>query len=129
MYLVKRFIAPAILLFINRYSQATAHHSPIIYLQLKLSVRIHKEASATFTCSVILCLHSLISLRFDCIDHHQHFFIPSSCLPCRPNQSRIIWRSAQILLCWVFGNLDALVLLYIGFNIRRTIILAVICII
>ena len=30
-YLAKRFIAPAIHLFINRYSQATAHHSPIIY--------------------------------------------------------------------------------------------------
>jgi len=31
-YLAKRFIEPAIHLFINRYSPATAHHLPIIYL-------------------------------------------------------------------------------------------------
>jgi len=32
MYLAKSFIPPAIHLFTNWYSQATAHHSPIIYL-------------------------------------------------------------------------------------------------
>jgi len=31
-YLAKRFIAPAIHLCMNQYSQATAHHAPIIYL-------------------------------------------------------------------------------------------------
>jgi len=31
-YLATRFIAPAIHLFMNRYSQATAYHPPIIYL-------------------------------------------------------------------------------------------------
>jgi len=31
-YLAKRFIAPAIHQLIDRYSQATDHHSPIIYL-------------------------------------------------------------------------------------------------
>jgi len=31
-YLAKRFIMPAIHLFMNPYSQATAHHSPRIYL-------------------------------------------------------------------------------------------------
>jgi len=32
MYLAKSFIAPAIHLLFNRYSQATSHHSPMICL-------------------------------------------------------------------------------------------------
>jgi hypothetical protein len=48
MKLAKTFIAPAIYLFINQYSQATAHYSPIIYLYRKLSVKIHIEAGEIF---------------------------------------------------------------------------------
>ena len=39
-YPAKRFIAPAIHLFINWYSPATAHHLPIRYSELKLSVNL-----------------------------------------------------------------------------------------
>jgi len=45
MYLAKWFIAPAIHLFINRYSQGTSHHSPWIYFELKLLLKLHEEAS------------------------------------------------------------------------------------
>ena len=62
MYLATSFIAPAIHLFINRYLQATAHYSPIIYLYLKLSVKIHKEAGETLTHSVLLLFTSLFLL-------------------------------------------------------------------
>jgi len=85
-YLAKRFIVSAIHLFINRYSQATTHHSPIIYLQLKLSVKIHKDAGETIMHAVLLFLHSLIPDCFDYADHHQQIFSLSLWLPCRPNQ-------------------------------------------
>ena len=49
-YLAKTIIAPAIHLFINWYSQATAHHWPIIYLSMKLTVMLHKEAGDTSWC-------------------------------------------------------------------------------
>jgi len=68
-YHAKRFIVPAIHLFMNRYSQATSYHSPIIYLSLKLSVKVHK-AGEPLTHSVILFLPSFITPRFSCIDRH-----------------------------------------------------------
>ena len=77
MYLAKSFIAPAIHLFINQYLQATAHYLPIIYLQLKLLVKIHTEAGERLTHPVLLFLHSLITPCFDCIDRYQQL---SACL-------------------------------------------------
>jgi hypothetical protein len=74
MYFAKSFIAPAKYLFINQYSEASAHHSPIMYLQLKRSVKIHKEARENLTDSVLLFLHSRVPSRVDCIDGHQHLF-------------------------------------------------------
>jgi len=68
MYHAKRFIAPAIHLFMNRYSQGT-YHSPIIYLYLKLSVKLQK-AGEPLTHSVLLFIPSFISLRFSCIYRH-----------------------------------------------------------
>jgi len=125
MHRAKRFIAPAIHLFMNRYSQATSYHSPIIYLELKLSVKLHK-AGEPWTHYVLLFLPSFISPRFYCIDRNQHLFSLSLWLPCRPNQSGHIWRSAYILLLWAFRILDANVLLYIVFIVRCAIIFAVI---
>ena len=53
MYHAKRFIAPAIYLFMNRYSHATSYNSPIIYLSLKLLVMLHK-AGEPLTHSILL---------------------------------------------------------------------------
>jgi hypothetical protein len=99
MYLAKMFIAPAIYLFINRYSQAAAHHSPIIYLSLKHSVKIHKEAGETLTHSVRLSPPSLVPSLFDCIDRHQHLFSVSRIPPCRPNQTGNIVGAALASRC------------------------------
>jgi len=129
MFLAKSFIVPAIHLFINRYLQASAHHSPIIYLQLKHAVKIHKEAGETLMHSVLLFCHSLVPSCFDCIDRHQHLVSLSLWIPCRPNQSGNIWRGDHILLLLVFRILDAIVLVHIGFNVRRAIIFTVIWII
>jgi len=104
MYPVKSCIAPAIHLFINRYSQVTAHHMAMIYLYRKLSVKIHKESGETLTHSVVHFLPSLIPPRFDCIDSHQNIFGPSLRLPCRLNQSVHIWDCADILLLWHSGS-------------------------
>jgi hypothetical protein len=70
----KRFNAPAIHLFMNRYAQATPYHLPMIYLQLKLLVKLHKETGEPLMHSVIAFLLSYISPCFDYIDHHQHVF-------------------------------------------------------
>jgi len=129
MYLAKRFIAPAIHLFINRYSQATTHHLPMIYLSQKLSVKLHKEAGELLMHSILLCLQSFISPRFYCIDHHQHLFSLSLQLWCWPNQSRNSSRGTCILLVWVFRIVDAIVLLVIRFIVCCTIVFAVIWII
>ena len=56
----KRFIAPAIHLNINQYSQATAHHTQIICLKLRFLVMLHKEAGETLTHSDIHFLRSLL---------------------------------------------------------------------
>jgi hypothetical protein len=77
MYLAKSFIAPAIHLIINQYSQATAYHSPNIYLKVKHSVKIHKEAGETFMHSVLLYLHCLTAANFVCIGRHQQLVILS----------------------------------------------------
>jgi len=69
MYHAKRFISPAIHLFMNRHSQATSYHWPIIYLELKLTVKLH-EAGEPLTHSVLLFLPSFISPHFNCT-HHQ----------------------------------------------------------
>ena len=110
MYHAKIFILPAIHLFMNWYSQATSYHSPIIYLQLKLSDMLHK-AGGQLTHSVLLFLPAFISPRFNCIDCHSHLFSLSLWLPCRPNQSGHIWRGAHILLLWAFRILEAIVAL------------------
>ena len=65
----KGFIALAIHLFINRYSQATSYRSPLIYLYLLLSVKLDK-AGERLTHSVLLFLPSLISPRSNCIECH-----------------------------------------------------------
>jgi len=128
-YLAKRFIPPAIHLFINRYLQATPHHSPMIYLSPKLLVKIHQEVGETLIHSVLLYLHSLIPPRFDCINSPQHLFSLSHWLPCRQNQSGNIWRGTHIPLLWAFCLLDAILLLYVTFTLCRAIVLAVIWII
>jgi len=124
MYHGKRFIAPAIYLFMNRYSHATSYNSPIIYLEQKLSVMLHK-AGELLTHSVLHFLPSFISPRFCCIDRHQHLFSLSLWLPCWPNQSGHIWRGAHILLLWAFRILDAIVLFYIWVIVRCAILFAV----
>ena len=124
MYLVKRFGGHTLHLVINQYFQATAYHSPIKYLQLILSVKIHKEAGESLTHCVLLVLQSLIPHRFNCIDRHQHIFSLSLGLPRRPIQSGNISHSAHIPLLRAFLNLDAIVLLYIRFTIRQAIFFA-----
>jgi hypothetical protein len=129
MYVAKSCIAPATHLFINRYPQATAHHLPIIYLQLKLSDKIHTEAGATWTHSVLLFFHSLIPPRFRCIDRHQQIHGLSPRHSCRPNQSGNMWRGAYMLLPWALRNRNAIALLCMSFNVRHTIVIDVIWII
>jgi hypothetical protein len=90
MYLGKSFIAPAIHLIFNWYPQATAPHLSIVYLQLKLSDKIHKEAAETLTHSVLLFVRSLDSPCFDCIDHLQHFSSLSHGLWCRLNVTPLV---------------------------------------
>jgi len=124
-YLAIRFIAPAIHLFINRYTQAAAHRPPMIYLQLQLLVKLYKEPGETLTHSVLLFLYSLIPPRFYCINCHQHLCSLSLWLPCRPNQSWNIWHSTQIPLLCAFQILNAHALLCIRFNIYRAIVIAV----
>jgi len=128
-YLAKRFIAPAIHLFINQYSQATAHRSPIIYLQLKLSVKLHKEAGETLTHSVQPFLRSLVPPRFYCIDHHKHLFSLALEHPGWPNQSGIIWGGIHIPLLWAFRILNAIALLHIRLNVCHSIFVGVIWIV
>jgi len=128
-YLATRFIVPAIHLFINRYWQATAHYSPIIYLYLKHSVKQHKEAGKTLTHSVRHFLRSHIPPLVNCIDCQQHHSSMSLWVPCWPNPSGNIWHGTPIPLLWAFRILDAIVLLYIRFNIYLAIIFAVIWII
>jgi len=127
-YHAKSFIAPAIHLFMNRYSQATRYHSAILYLQLKLSVKLHK-AGEPLTHSVLPILPSFISPPFYCIAHPQHRFSLSLWLPCWLNQSGHVSRGAQILLQGAFRILHASVQFYIGFLIRCPIFFAVIWII
>ena len=79
--------------------------------------------------SVLLFLHSLIPPRFVYIDRHWDLFSLVLWLPCRPNQSGIIWRGAHIPLCWAAQNLDAIALFYIRFNVCPAIVFAVISII
>jgi len=124
-YHSKRFIAPAIHMSINRYSQVTVHHSPIVYLLLKLLVKILKPAGETLTDSVLLFLDSLSPPRFDCTERHQQFISLSLWLLCRPNQSGNIWCITHIPLFWPFGNLDGIALLYIRFEVCRAICFAV----
>jgi len=124
-YPAKRFIVRAIHLFINRYSQATAHHVPKICLQLKLLVKLHTGACETFTHSVLLFLHSPILPCFDTIDYYQHRFSLSVWLPCWSIQSGHICHGTHIPLLWAFRILDAIVLLYIIINICCAIVFAV----
>jgi hypothetical protein len=125
----KSFIAPAVHLFINRYSQATAHLSPRIYLYLKHSVTIHKEAAEILTHSVLSFLHSLVPSHFKCIDGHQHHFSMLLLLPYSPNHAGNKWCSTHIPLLWGIRIVDAMVLLYTRLSVRHGIILAVIRII
>jgi len=129
MYHGKRFIAPTIHRFINQCSLAPYHHSPIIYLELKLSGKLYQRAGEPLMHSVLLFLLSFISGWFCCIDRHQHLSSLSVWLLCWPNQSGNIWQITNILLLWEYWILDGIVVLYIGFIICRTIILAVIWII
>jgi len=126
MYLAKSFIAPAIYLFINRYSQATAHHALIIYLELKPPVKIRKEAGEPLTHSVVLFLHFLIQPDVNCIDRHQHLFSLTVWLAWTPNQSRNIWYGAHIPLFRAFWILDTILLLYHRFNVCRAVLFTVI---
>ena len=73
-YLAKRFIAPTVHLFSNRYSQSTAYCSPIIYLWLPLSFKQHAKAGELLMYSVRLFLHSFTPPHFCCIDYYQHYF-------------------------------------------------------
>jgi len=73
--------------------------------------------------------HSLIPSCFHCIERHQDIFSLSLRLSCRLNQSGKIWRSDHLTLLWALRILNTIVLLYIRFNNRRAIVLAVILII
>jgi len=125
----KRKIAPAIHLFINVYSETNAHHSPIIYLTLKLLIKLHKEAGETRTHSVLLLLDSSIPPCLHYIDCHQHLSILFRWHLCWPNQSRNIQCSTHIPLLWAFHSLNDSVMSWIIFNVCRAIVFAVIQII
>jgi len=125
-YLAKRYIAPAIHLFINWYSQATAHHSPIIYLQLKLSVQLHKEAGETLTQSVLVFLNSHIPPRIHCINRYEHLLSMATSPPCWLNQYGYIWCGTHILHLWGFDVLNGIVWLNIRLNVCLAILFAVI---
>jgi len=71
---------------------------------------------------VLLFFSSFISPRFNCIDRHQHLLSLSLWLPGRTNQSGHIGRVAHIMLLWAFRILDTIVVLYIGFIVRCTIL-------
>jgi len=75
--------------------------------------------------SILIQFHSRIPPRFNCIERHQHLFSQSLWLPCRPNQSRNIWRSVNIVLLWAVRILDVIVLLYIRFNVHPAIVFTV----
>jgi len=124
----KRFIAPAIHLFMNRYPQHTSYNSPRIHVELKLFVKLH-IAGEPMTHPVLLFLPSIISPRFNCIDHHQHLLRFSIWLPCQPNQAGRVGRSAHILLLRAFRIFDAIVVLYIGFLDHIVILFTVVWII
>jgi len=128
-YHAKRVIAPAIHLFMNQYSQATSYHSLILYLLLKLLLKLHKEAGEPLTHCGLLFLQSFVSPRFYCIDRYQHLFSLALRLSCWPNQSVNIWRGSNILLLSAFRILDAIVVLYIWFIVSCRMIFAVIWII
>jgi len=78
--------------------------------------------------SVLLLLHSLISPRFYCIDHHKQLFSLSVRLLYWPNHSGYNWCCTHIPLLWVFRIHDRIDLLYIRFNVCWTIVFGVICI-
>jgi len=125
-YLAKGFIAPDIQVFINWFSQATSHHSPITYFQLKIFVKLHLEAVEPSMHSVLLFLDSLLPPCFYCIDHQKHLFTHCLWRPYWLNQSGNIECDIHIPLLWAFQVINAIVLLYIKFNVCHAIVCAII---
>jgi hypothetical protein len=113
MYCAKSFIAPAIHLFSNGYFQANDHHSLVIYIELKLSVKKHKEAGETLRYFVVDVLRFCNPAPVDCIDRHYDVCrMLLSLLSCT-TQCRNIWHNAHLSLLWAFWIINAIVLRYI----------------
>ena len=116
--------------FVNYHSYITGHYSCIIILQVKFSVKQHKEPLENILShSVLLCSGSPNPPCFGSIDCHQPpvslFLWP----PCWPNQSRHIWSGRHIPLLRALRILDAVALLYIWFIVCLTVDFALIWII
>jgi len=101
-----RFIAPAIHRVMNGYPDGTCYRPPVLYLLLKLSVKLHSEAGEQFTHSVLHFLHSFVSPRFYCIDRHQHHCRLFVGVAYWPNQSGNNCRCTHILLLYTFRILN-----------------------
>jgi len=85
----------------------------------------NKQVGETLMHSVLLCVHSHIAPRFNCIDSHRHLFSLPLLLACRPNQSGNIWRGSHIPPLWAFRNLDGIDFPNIRFDVCREIVFAV----
>jgi len=73
-YLSEWYISPAILLFINKYSHATAHYSLIWFLYVTFSVKQPIDPGENIlTHSGLPFLVSHIPSWFHCIDCHQNY--------------------------------------------------------
>jgi len=125
-HFAKWFILPAILLFINQYLLVTVQYAPIIFLDIKVSVKLHERPGEnTSTYSVVLCLNPLIRPRFHCMDSHQHQSSRFLWPPCWLNQSGNILCNTHHLLIWGFWFFDAIVQLHVEFIVCLPVIFAV----
>lgn len=102
---------------------------PLMYLKLKLLVKLHREPGETLTHSVQLWLYLLRLSGFDCVDCQHHHFMLCLCIPCWLNQFGNNWLRTHIPRLLAFRNLDAIVLLYVRFNVSHAIVFGVIWII
>ena len=102
-HVAKCFLSPAMLLFINQYSHATAHYSPILFLFIKLSLKQHKDPVVnTSTHFVLLFPIPLINSHFHCIDCQPHDLSLILSPTCWPNHSGNILCGTRIPLHWAF---------------------------
>ena len=104
-HLAEWCISPATLLFINQYSHATAHYSPIMVLYVTSLTKQHIEPGENIlTYSDLLFRVSLIPPCFDCIDGDQLLCSLLAWPPCLPNWSRNICCRTHVPVVCVTGG-------------------------